>query len=302
MSDLYDRAIAGRLYSPAPTAEETTTSVTVTVYNKLPVKVFVYAITNSGTRSYQGYIAAGANANIPGDAGEHFVFTSATSGSFICAYTFPSSSGNYTIDNSVLSEPNNVGPIPQPTQAVPVPVNSPLVMVGCSTVIDVNGATNYITREQYWNLQGDSYSLTVGESRTVSYTIVAGRQVTSSTEDTVGASVGVDAHAGWGPVSAGISASLNAQSTTFQQVSVNEQTTTYVSDTVSNASQDDVIVLRWQMTDVINVYNSTYVPLSSVVSGLNPIVVQHYALGSLEEAFVRPALVARPPRPLIAAD
>lgn len=241
-----------------------------------------------------GHIEPNANAPVEGTDGDYLVMTSSLSGSFISAYALTSSETQYTVDNSVLTEPNDIGSIPQPTTNVLVPVNSPLVMVAISTITPSDSSSsNFITREQYWNLQGDSYSLSMGESRTVSYTIVSGRQTTSSSQETVGASIGVDAHAGWGPISAGISASLNAESTTFQQVSVNEQTTSYMSDTVTNSGDDDLVVLRWQMTDVITVFSPSYQPLASIVSGLNPIIVKSYGISGLLSSDVRPALVER---------
>lgn len=288
MKDLYEKALTGRLY-----ATETDTTASVMMTNSLPVRIAVYSITNAGTRTSLGHVEAASTAEFDGTTGDYLVVTSALSGSFICTYQMTSPDGAFTVDNSVLTEPNDIGSIPEPTLNQLVPVNSPLVMVGCSTVTSTGGQQNFITREQYWNLQGDSYSLTVGESRTVSYTIVSGRQTTSSTQDTVGASVGVDAHAGWGPISAGISASLNAEASTFQQVSVNEQTTSYMSDTVTNSGDDDVVVLRWQMTDVITVFSPNYQPVSSIVSGLNPIIVKTYDLTTLLPGDVRPSLVAR---------
>lgn len=288
MKDLYEKALTGRLY-----ATETDTSASVMITNNLPVRIAVYSVTNAGTRTSLGHVEAASTTEFDGTTGDYLVVTSALSGSFICTCQMTSLDGAFTVDNSVLTEPNDIGSIPEPTLNQLVPVNSPLVMVGCSTVTSTGGQQNFITREQYWNLQGDSYSLTVGESRTVSYTIVSGRQTTSSTQDTVGASVGVDAHAGWGPISAGISASLNAEASTFQQVSVNEQTTSYMSDTVTNSGDDDVVVLRWQMTDVITVFSPNYQPVSSIVSGLNPIIVKTYDLTTLLPGDVRPSLVAR---------
>ena len=289
MNELYAKALTGQLC-----AAETDTTVSIQVYNKLPVEIAVYNTTSAGTRVLLGHIEPNSNAPVNGTDGDYLVMTSSLSGSFISAYALTTTETQYTVDNSVLAEPNDIGSIPQPTTSVLVPVNSPLVMVAISTITpDGGSSTNYITREQYWNLQGDSYSLSMGESRTVSYTIVSGRQTTSSTQDTVGASIGVDAHAGWGPISAGISASLNAESTTFQQVSVNEQTTSYMSDTVTNSGDDDLVVLRWQMTDVITVFSPSYQPLASIVSGLNPIIVKSYGISGLLSSDVRPALVAR---------
>uniref|UniRef100_UPI003BAB5B25 hypothetical protein n=1 Tax=Stappia sp. TaxID=1870903 RepID=UPI003BAB5B25 len=289
MNELYAKALTGQLC-----AAETDTTVSIQVYNKLPVEIAVYNTTSAGTRVFLGHIEPNSNAPVNGTDGDYLVMTSSLSGSFISAYALTSGETQYTVDNSVLTEPNDIGSIPQPTTNVLVPVNSPLVMVAISTITPSGASSsNYITREQYWNLQGDSYSLSMGESRTVSYTIVSGRQTTSSSQETVGASVGVDAHAGWGPISAGISASLNAESTTFQQVSVNEQTTSYMSDTVTNSGDDDLVVLRWQMTDVITVFSPSYQPLASIVSGLNPIIVKSYGISGLLSSDVRPALVER---------
>ncbi|SOC22322.1 hypothetical protein [Stappia indica] len=288
MKELYAKALMGQLY-----ATETTTAVTIQVHNNLPVRIAVYNATNAGTRQLLGHVEPGSNGPVTGTDGDYLVIASAISGSFISAYALNTSESSYTVDNSVLTTPNDIGSIPVPTTDVLVPVNSPLVMVAISTISPDGSTTNYITREQFWNLQGDSYSLAVGESRTVSYTIVSGRQTTSSTQDTVGASIGVDAHAGWGPISAGISASLNAESTTFQQVTVNEQTTSYMSDTVTNSGDDDVAVLRWQMTDVITIFSPSYQPLASIVSGLNPIIVKSYNVSDLINPEQPTDLVAR---------
>lgn len=288
MKELYAKALMGQLY-----ATETTTAVTIQVHNNLPVRIAVYNATNAGTRQLLGHVEPGSNGPVTGTDGDYLVIASAVSGSFISAYALNTSESSYTVDNSVLTTPNDIGSIPVPTTDVLVPVNSPLVMVAISTISPDGSTTNYITREQFWNLQGDSYSLAVGESRTVSYTIVSGRQTTSSTQDTVGASIGVDAHAGWGPISAGISASLNAESTTFQQVTVNEQTTSYMSDTVTNSGDDDVAVLRWQMTDVITIFSPSYQPLASIVSGLNPIIVKSYNVSDLINPEQPTDLVAR---------
>jgi hypothetical protein len=130
-----------------------------------------------------------------------------------------------------------------------------------------------VTREQFWHCTGESYSLAPGESRTVSYTATHGMQESSSDSETTNASVGVSASAGWGPFSASVSASLSESSTTSQQLTVSTQTTSFVSSSYVNLGEHSELNLFWQLTDIATVYDSTGLPLSSVVSGEAPTLV-----------------------------
>jgi len=273
MRTIYKQAVSGTLASV-----ESDTTVSVQLSNNLAFSINLYATTSTGSRQFVQTIGHDNGATITGTEGDAIIVTCLMSGSFICSFTLSGSMSNIAVDPSVLTPPNDIGPIPQPTTEILVPVNSPLVMVGTNLL--PNG--NIITREQYWNLQGDSYSLVVGESRTVSYSTASGRQSTSSSEESVAASIGVNGQIGWGPVSAGLSGSLNAQSSHFQQVTVEEESTAYSSETVSNDTTEDFVVLRWQMMDLITVYEpAQFNPISSVVSGLSPVIVQRYDISSL---------------------
>ena len=138
--------------------------------------------------------STGSNVNV----GDFFLFSLPTSGAFISVIELTSATG-YHLDNTMLIDPNDIGPIPQPNQTVMVPPNSPRVLVACGTLPPtgpgetISSTSNYVTREQYWALQGDSYSIVPGETRTISFTVTSGKQETSSEQATVAASVGTSA-------------------------------------------------------------------------------------------------------------
>jgi len=196
-----------------------------------------------------------------------------------------------------LVPPNALGTPPRSTDVRVVPGSSPRVLVGCGKPESRDARGAAITREQYWQLSGDSYSLAPGESRTISYTETTGMESTTSRQDTLAASLGVSASAGWGPISASVSASLSASSTTFQQVTLSSETTTFVSRTVENRASDVELVLVWQLIDVVTVFDAAGVPLASTISAVNPAIVQAGRLqDSTAAAPLRAAGEIKPPR------
>ncbi|MBS0535882.1 MAG: hypothetical protein JSR72_17660 [Proteobacteria bacterium] len=304
MNPIYQAALNGTLMSPTSGAAVSG----VQVYNQLPCAIQVYFVTSSGYRSYVGKINAQSNAPLSGAiVGDYYIFLLPQSGAFISAIEIASGVTSYYVANTSLIDPNDIGAIPQPTQTILVPPNSPSVLVSIGTIPPTPpnqaapASASVVTREQYWALQGDSYSIVPGESRTTSFTVTSGKQETSSDQATVSSSLGLSAGGGWGPVSASVSASLNVSASLFQQVTVTEQTSTYVSDVVSNTSQNAVLALRWQMADVVTVYNSSGSPLSAINSG-SVVIVQAYDLSKLGDTLARPALVHRLPSPALGAS
>ena len=299
MNPIYQAALNGTLRSP--TSGSTVSGVQV--YNQLPCAVQVYFVTSSGYRTYVGKINPNSNAPLSGTiAGDYYIALLPQSGAFISAFEITAGVTAYYVANTSLIDPNDIGTLPQPTRTIVVPPNSPSVLVAIGTVPPttpgqtVPSTASVVTREQYWSLQGDSSSIVPGETRTTSFTVTSGKQETSSDQATVSSSLGLSAGGGWGPVSASVSASLNVSASLFQQVTVTEQTSTYVSDVVTNNSQNPILALRWQMADVVTVYNSSGAPVSAVNSG-SVVIVQAYDLSQLSDVAARPALEHRIPAP-----
>lgn len=301
MNPIYQAALNGTLMSPTSGSSVSG----VQVYNQLPCAIQVYFVNSSGYREYVGKINPFSNAPLSGTiVGDYYIFLLPQSGAFISAIEIASGVTSYYVSNASLVDPNDIGAIPQPTRTILVPPNSPSVLVSVGTVPPTpptqapSASASVVTREQYWALQGDSYSIVPGESRTTSFTVTSGKQETSSDQATVSSSLGLSAGGGWGPVSASVSASLNVSASLFQQVTVNEQTSTYVSDVVTNNSQNPILALRWQMADVVTIYNSSGSPLSAINSG-SVVIVQAYDLSQLGDAITRPALMRRMPAPAL---
>ena len=75
MNELYAKALTGQLC-----AAETDTTVSIQVYNKLPVEIAVYNTTSAGTRVFLGHIEPNSNAPVNGTDGDYLVMTSSLSG------------------------------------------------------------------------------------------------------------------------------------------------------------------------------------------------------------------------------
>jgi hypothetical protein len=215
----------------------------------------------------------------------YFLVTAAQSGAFSAVAwwdTDPSPPTDTVVTSLSLLRPGELGDLPASTTSRPIPGDGPRVLVG-SGQSSLNNAP--VTREQYWRLSSDSYSLQPSESRTVSSTTSSGMETTSSDSSTFATALGVSSSAtakfGWGQVSASVSASLSYSSSTFQQVTLNSQTVNFVSLSVEPPSEP-TLVLMWQICDVITVFDpTTKEPAASTVSLLLPQIGVSTSLATL---------------------
>jgi len=301
MDENYARALAGSLASSGRTETERPGAFTIT--NELCVPLTLSWIEQHSAQ--WGFERGGRAA--PGEPGHllpagqtvsmtetldgyWWTLTTARSGAFAAlAGRQASAEATYTGPEAVAVEavdlvpPNALGQPPQSSEQRLVPGSSPRVLVSCGTAPDEAPAAA-ITREQYWQLSGDSYSLAKDEQRTVSFTETTGMESTTSTEETVAKSLGMSISAGWGPVSASLSASLSTSSTTFQQVTLSSETTTFVSREVHNRTGTPQLVLVWQLVEVVTIFEPDGLPLASTISALNPAIVQSSPLPSAPAA------------------
>jgi hypothetical protein len=198
------------------------------------------------------------------------LFTEAHSGGFVGVLQVQNPMPVATITRDILQVPGDIGPIPEPGQwGRLIPVDSQRVVVGIGTT--ANG--KHIVREQCWRRMPESYTLAPNETRTVSRTVTAGMERTSSETSTFEASLGLSASAGWGPVSASISASLSRSSTTTHSVAFSRHETSFTSETLTNTNPYAVMFLLWQFTDIVTVYNGQ-VPEASAVTVGQPMVMR----------------------------
>lgn len=242
------------------------------------IAMYSHAIPAMGTSS--GVAPASINGRGFGfRLGQCIVVTSAETGGLICALQLKNA-GQIIIDCTMTLPPGVVGPFPTPHETLSIPADSRRVVVGCGNVSNSLGAYNgYLIREQYWERQGNSYTLAPFERRSVSFTMTAGKETTTSSLQSMASSVGVNASGGWGAVSANISANLSANSTHFQQVTVTEQTSSTVSTEIYNNTAAPATYFRWQLTDVITVFIPSAhglmncIPAASLVMTEAPVLV-----------------------------
>jgi len=293
MKQYYAEAIAGTLQSPQGVVPYWNAQFT----NNLVFPITMAFIADNGQLSPGIPINPGATTNIgniPLPTGTFLTILSAITGAFVGVVVLDSSISSYDFTPDLISAPNDIGPIPQPTTDVIIPPSSQSVIVGAGTL----SSGNIITREQSWQRMGDSYTIVPGQTRTVGTSMNSGMSQTSSDQTTVSESVSTSASAGWGPASASISASLSSTSTSMQSYTITEEKTSYESSVLASTADYPIMILRWQICDVITVIapisivgqNFFFPAVSSVVSLLQPAIAQEYNMDKL------PA--ARPLKPL----
>lgn len=215
----------------------------------------------------------------------YYVVKSSWTGGFVCAFEVASTDNGRQIpvDYSVLCIPNDIGDFPRPNIGGKyfVPRDSTRILVGCGQFANEKEPTRkfVVGREQYWKLSPDSFTLSPGEDSTVSLTTTTGMQEISSKEESISKDLGVNLSAGWGAFSASISASLSTNSTTFQQVTISNETVQYQSSVRKNKTGEAQLYLKWVLTDVITIYEviqtvgNPVVPRASIVSTQPPILI-----------------------------
>jgi hypothetical protein len=260
----------------------------VRLWNNLNFDLQLFYLTEFGTRAGLGMLPGGYAGNYWLANGYYVVFTCLATGSFVGVASIVSGVDALFLGRNYMVPPNSLGMPPQPTAEAVVPPDSPRVLVASGLLR--NG--NHTLREQYWRRMPDSYSIAPGETQTVSTSTSTNMQQTSSDTTTVAASMSASASAGWGPMSASLSASLSASSTHAQEVSISTENTSYVSDTLTGTGTAASMFLKWQIMDVVSVVSPGGEVLSSLISGMAPVLVQGpYDATQLPAAKVRqPAL------------
>jgi len=204
--------------------------------------------------------------------------------------TSPANNLSITIGAADLSSPGDIGPVPVPSVEIPIPNDSPSVLVGTGRGTESAGTSTYMTRSQFWKRSGDSITLAPNEEITTGYTSMTGIQETSSDTETVAESVNASLSAGWGPVSASLSASLNSSTTSFQQYVSTQTDTRFESRTYKNDPAGTRMIFRWQLYDVVTISSAANDRvLAQVTTAQHPDVVKIYQEAELATA-ARPEL------------
>lgn len=173
-----------------------------------------------------------------------------------------------------LCMPGDIGEVPEPTADIVIPNDSPSVLIAAARP---PGLDVYMTRSQYWKRAADSITLAPGEEITTAYTSVSGVQSTSSTTDTVSASLNAGVSVGWGPVAASINAGFNASLTKFQQYVVSDTETRYESRTYRGDGAEVKTIIRWKLMDVVTFFNVNNDGIRAQVNvAQHPDVVREY--------------------------
>lgn len=285
MSTTFASAVQGTLRSnAAPPGGQSI----VTVRNRLFFPITVIWVDESGI-SYPLHpcdLPPDGAVRIASHSGSQFIAASALTGGLIGVISIAPGQDRYYVAPPMLQRPNHIGMPPRPDAPTDagrmsglrlLPDDSPRVVVGCGRM--ANGGV--LLREQYWRRTAASFTLAPGESRQVSITQSQGLERTSSSQESVQSALSVGVSAGWGGISASISASLNKSSSSAQQVTITEQTTRLEQTLLENKTEQVRTFFVWQLIDALTIFSKDLQVLGAIMTGQQPSLVDGpYALGA----------------------
>lgn len=267
MKAIYQQALEGKLCSTQSGAKRS-----IDFLNLTAVPLLVSWADATGKLKLRGKLATKQQLRCDDSYdGYAYVFIAVDSGAFVAACVQDASMVKpVEIDATWLCQPGDIGPLPQPSKGCPIPPDSPSVVVGAGG--EFSDQKTAVVRQQYWHLSADSYVLGPREERLVSYQETSGMQQMTSEQKTMAESLGLSASGGWGPISASLTATLSATTSRMQQLTLTTETVRYESTTLKNPTDQPVMNLMWQLTDVVTVYQKLK-PVASVVSTLRPVLI-----------------------------
>lgn len=255
---LYREALAGTLKTNNP-SEKLHDKI---LHNKTNLPIGYAPIDGNGYHGETQVLNRGEKATLSTNLNVYYLLTNALTGAFVGVFQVSQNRDHYDItvqdNNRLLFEPNDIGFPPLATATTLIPSNSWSTVVGISNKQkgkkDKKDINYIAVREQSWDMSSTSYTLGPQEKKQISVTHETGRVSKTSDLTSVSATVGTSASAGWGPVSASISASLSATSTVSHDVSIQEQVTSFVLHELNNKRDVGLIVYFWKLMDNTTLY------------------------------------------------
>jgi hypothetical protein len=273
MDPTYWKVLNGQLASPPP-PKPPAKPLLLTIEGSLTEEINILWVDPQGNWRLISYIA---NGQLSGGGaltvydGQILVFVDSVSGAFISALKVDPTKLHYTLDATVLTRPNDIGPPPEAdlVSGVLIPPDSVRVAVGFGQIA-VPGGDRDILRYQYWRRGPASYALAAHENRTVVTSQTVGRVESSSDIETVRSALNLSTTVGWGFISSTVSASLSTSSTTAHSLTISESDSRFVTDNLSNRTLNDVYVLHWQLIDSICIQSEPAAIVETVLAPMIP--------------------------------
>lgn len=168
---------------------------------------------------------------------------------------------NFILDSFGLFVPpqNSIGSPPEPRASQIIPPDSPKVFCNQATVTTPkSGKSVTIVHDQYWAKGPSSYAIVPMAQKRIIVEHRSGVTSASSRQDEISAALEIEiageVTAGWATISASISASLSLTTTTTSSITITDESSTMAEDVVRNTTQESGIVVIWQLTDVITLF------------------------------------------------
>ena len=211
----------------------------LSVQNQLEIPVSLRMVMPTGQLSQSNINAAPGQRSLLVVPVNWYLLVTGLDGSILCVLEPPGIEARPPVVVSTLdmSLPGDIGPIPDPTEAIPVPPDTPSILVGGAQVRKADGTpTCYVVRSQYWKRSGESITIVAGEKLTTGHTSMSGTTESSSDSATVAKSLSMSATASWGPLSTSINASLSSSTTVTHQFEAAGQQTRHETHEYSGPS------------------------------------------------------------------
>lgn len=191
----------------------------------------------------------------------------------------------FMFEPGMMRDPNHIGLPPEPSANVLLPRNSPRIAVGLGFLyVNGNDARKnwgdllYVVQEQYWRRGKDSYSLSPGQTKTVTVLQTSGVTLSTESEQTLNAAVGASISGSYGPFAASLSASLEFGSTHRSQETITMAMEAVTEGRVSNPQSYSVTVFAWELVDLYHLFNDKkHITIENTQS---PPLLRLYPLGT----------------------
>ncbi|MEU0396490.1 hypothetical protein ABZ208_27595 [Streptomyces sp. NPDC006208] len=245
-------------FQPNPT----TTEQKVVFHNDLQIPIQVVLINRDGSLSGKSYkvTPGGKTEEHSGKVNDAWLVRAANSGALIDVLTVTASQPgdvnprrdpriNYVPNMSVLSDGP---PSASATNKYPTEADAHNFLVGQGeNPHDSKGA---VTREVWWNLSGQSYSLAPDESLSWTIATISGVERSSTVETQFITKLGLEAKGGWEAITTTINASFEKSYRQSESITLKESVSSTETRSIVNTSSFNKIYRVWQIMETYTIW------------------------------------------------
>jgi hypothetical protein len=229
------------------------------------------------------------------EVGQLMVLRTLSTGSLVAAFVVPAEPtkdapipGLITVLTDDALPPNYLAAPVNVVDVDKVPPGSTRTLVGAGE-LEVPKESNpsesrtlVILHEQLWRPATTSFPIAPYEEKRVVLVQTTGVSDTSTREDTIATTLGLGLSAGWGPISASISASFSSSSRTSHSQTISSLNQISTELKIRNGSSD-ALVIYWELVDIYSLIWAGGTKIQGTVETVQaPSLVRVYPKGALQ--------------------